>query len=119
MKVSGTAAPSKFEDEDKAMAAEYVLGLLPPAQRSAFESVLLSDQDLQQDVAAWRQYFSTFAEDFKDRTPPPQLINRIESRLSVVPRTALWKQVLPYVIGAALGSVLTWIAVSSGVMPVH
>lgn len=112
------SAPEVLQD-DKATAAEYVLGLLPMAERAGFEAILLGNADLQQDVAAWREYFSTFVADFNDRSPPPQLINLIEAKLSSEPSVPLWRQVVPYVIGAALGSVLTWLAVITGIMSVN
>lgn len=106
-------------ETDQAIAAEYVLGLLPVQDRSAFEVLLSKDHDLQQDVAAWRAYFSSFATAYDDKIPPPQVINRIEAKLPVAKRVALWRQVVPYIIGAALGSILTWGAVVTGVMPLN
>ncbi|MGH1415952.1 MAG: hypothetical protein ACRBB0_20875 [Pelagimonas sp.] len=101
----------------EATAAEYVLGLLTEAERTAFEDLVSSDPDLQQDVAAWREYFSTFVADMPEHVPPPQVLRRIEAKLAGAPRVPLRKQIVPYVIGAVIGAVICWVALWAGVLP--
>ena len=50
----------------EAAAAEYVLGLLPEDELRAFESQLVQDQALQQDVEAWEAYFAAFTDDIEE-----------------------------------------------------
>lgn len=99
---------SDLPDGQEASAAEYVLGLLPEEEVAAFESRLEVDPDLQRDVAAWRDYFATLADPVPDVDPPPQVWRRIESARFGPPRKPLWRQLVPYGVGAVLGAVLAW-----------
>ncbi|WP_136441212.1 hypothetical protein [Pacificoceanicola onchidii] len=93
------------------MAAEYVLGLLDEAERAAFEAQLRVDADLEQDVAAWRTYFATFADDLEEIPPPPQLWRRIEAAaFGGEKRKPLWQILWPYAAGAVLASACTFAA---------
>ena len=65
----------------EAAAAEYVLGLLPEAEARAFHARLGQDRDLQRDVEAWQDYFSTLTDEIAPVAPPPQVLRRIEARL--------------------------------------
>jgi anti-sigma-K factor RskA len=103
---SGSELPGGWE----AAAAEYVLGLLPEAERSAFEARLAQDPDLRQDVAAWAEYFSTLVAAAEAVAPPPQVLRRVEAELFATARPAVWRQLVPYALGAVAGAVLAWIA---------
>lgn len=98
---------------DEATAAEYVLGLLAADELHAFEAQLITDTDLQQDVAAWRAYFVTFTETLPDKSPPDTLRNLVEHRISGKKRKPIWVQVVPYAIGAVIGAILTWLVQST------
>ncbi|MBO9468116.1 hypothetical protein J7443_23020 [Tropicibacter sp. R15_0] len=108
MTVDVDALPADLPGGDEATAAEYVLGLLSDAEATRFEAQLNKDQDLQQDVAAWQAYFCTFLETVQPQTPPPALWREVEKRVGQEPRPPFWRQVLPYLIGAAIGAALSW-----------
>lgn len=97
----------------EAAAAEYVLGLMPEAERRAFEERLARDADLRQDVAAWETYFATLADGLEEIAPPPGVLRRVESRIFPTPRRALWRQLLPYALGAAAAALVAWLAVAT------
>ena len=104
------AAGSDLPGGWEAAAAEYVLGLLPEAERGAFEARLAQDPDLRQDVAAWAEYFSTLLAAEEEVAPPPQVLRRLEADLFVTARRPVWQQLLPYALGAVAGAMLAWIA---------
>lgn len=101
----------------EAGAAEYSLGLMPKEEIAGFEAQLVAEPDLQQDVAAWAEYFASFTDLIPEETPPPQVLRRIEGKVfGVVEKAPVWRQVLPYLVGAVIGAVLAWIVFASGVM---
>ncbi|MGP6086613.1 anti-sigma factor [Antarctobacter jejuensis] len=106
--------PGGFE----AAAAEYALGLMPKEEIEAFETRLAGDIDLQQDVAAWTEYFATFTDPVPQVAPPPQVLRRIESRIfgNAASVPSVWRQVLPYLVGAVAGVVIAWIVFTSGML---
>lgn len=112
------------EDQDRdlpggweAGAAEYALGLMPATEIDAFEARLAAEVDLQQDVAAWTEYFATFTDLIPAETPPTQLQRRIEARIfGSVKRRPIWLQVVPYGIGAVAGGVIAWLVFASDLL---
>jgi anti-sigma-K factor RskA len=102
--------------ETEPLAAEYVLGLLTPAERLAFEARLRSEPALLVDVRRWESHFATMADlEVDPVAPPPRLRDAVEARLFGVPSTSLWNRVafwrgLSFVTSvaalAALGAVL-------------
>lgn len=107
-----TALPGGWE----AVAAEYVLGLLEPDEQATFESRLARDPELRQDVAAWSEYFASFADAIPEVTPPPAVIRRIVSEAFGETRLSVWRQLLPYFGGAVAGAALSWAVFVSGVL---
>lgn len=114
MTVEIDALPADLPGGEEATAAEYVLGLLSDAETTRFEARLNKDRDLQQDVAAWQAYFSTFLETVQPHTPPPALWRDVEIRVGQEPKVPMWRQVLPYLIGAFFGGGLTWLVSTIG-----
>lgn len=101
----------------EAGAAEYSLGLMPKAEIAAFEAQLAVDTDLQQDVAAWTEYFASFTDMIPAETPPPQVLRRIEGQVfGAEERRPIWRQVLPYLVGALVGAVIVWAVLTSGLL---
>ncbi|WP_420324667.1 anti-sigma factor [Mameliella sp.] len=101
----------------EAGAAEYSLGLMPKAEIAAFEAQLAHDADLQQDVAAWTAYFASFTDMIPAETPPPQVLRRIEGQVfGVEDRRPVWRQVLPYLVGAVAGAAIAWAVLWSGLL---
>jgi len=73
-------------DDRDMTAAEYVLGTLDPAERRAFERVLMTDPQAVADVARWRQRLSVLDDGAPDVMPSADLWHRIEA--AVWPRAA-------------------------------
>jgi anti-sigma-K factor RskA len=67
--------------DDSALAAEYVLGVLPNAERTAVQRRLASDTGLQREVAVWDQHLSPLSEEIEPVAPPQAIWNRIEQQL--------------------------------------
>ncbi|MEM1342010.1 MAG: hypothetical protein AAGF68_06785, partial [Pseudomonadota bacterium] len=70
--------------DDDALAAEYVLFLLDPQERQAFEQRLTAEPDLRAAVSFWKAEFSTLAEELPEASPPAALrarvLDSVESR---------------------------------------
>ena len=68
-------------DEDRALAAEYALGLLDASARALFEARLLVDEDLRVEVEFWQERFSALASDVAPVRPEPRVKATLERRL--------------------------------------
>lgn len=68
-------------DDDDVHAAEYVLGLMPLADRRAFEARLHKSEALATHVEAWESRLAPFNADYADRTLPPAVKVAIDGRL--------------------------------------
>lgn len=68
-------------NEDRSLAAEYVLGVLPDAERKAVAARLASDASLRAEVQYWEQQFSSFNSDYAAANPPPALRAAVHERL--------------------------------------
>ncbi|MBU2962418.1 anti-sigma factor [Citreicella sp. C3M06] len=108
--------PRDFPGGWEAAAAEYVLGLLPAPERKAFEKRLLDDLDLEQDVAAWQEYFASFAERIAPQEAPPQVLHRLEAQLFGAARKPVWRQLVPYLLGAITAAAIAWGVSFSGLL---
>lgn len=60
-------------NDDDALAAEYVLHLLDPAEVDAFEGRLASDPALRARVTRWEAHFAPMAEALTDIEPSPRI----------------------------------------------
>jgi anti-sigma-K factor RskA len=69
------------QNDDGTLAAEYVLGTLPEAERRAFAARLGSDAALRQQVQYWEAQFSSFNADYASANPPPALRGAVHERL--------------------------------------
>jgi len=77
--------PLPPEDEDNTLAAEYVLGVLDLADRTAAEARAKAEPAFAARIAAWEQNFAELNEGYAD-APAPNLLPQIEARL--FPQTA-------------------------------
>jgi anti-sigma-K factor RskA len=70
----GAAGP----DDASAIAAEYVLGLLDPAEAAALEAILPEEPALRAEITAWQERFAGMAEDeVVPVAPPARLKGRV------------------------------------------
>jgi anti-sigma-K factor RskA len=75
-----TDSPMTPRQEDDALAAEYVLGVLDMADRIAVEARLKTDAAFAANVASWESRLSGLNDEFAE-VPAPNLLPRIEARL--------------------------------------
>jgi anti-sigma-K factor RskA len=68
-------------DELQAMAGEYVLGLLEPAEAREFEAARPGNDELRRAIAFWEQKLHPLATLATPAEPPADLWNRIAARL--------------------------------------
>jgi anti-sigma-K factor RskA len=70
------------EQDNKALAGEYVLGLLEGEAKMAAERRVTSDADFAREVEAWRSRLTAFDDTVEPRTASDTLWSRIESGLA-------------------------------------
>jgi len=68
-------------NDEIALAAEYVLGLLTPGEAVAFEDVLSIDPEMREHYAAWATNFASLTDDIAPVTPPAHLQSQITDKL--------------------------------------
>jgi len=87
--------PDRAQDraQDSALAAEYVLRLLDPAEQAAFEQRLAYSADLRDDVARWEEEFASLADaEVRPVVPPAHIKTRLMRRIFPEgPRAPLWR----------------------------
>lgn len=80
-------------DEASMVAAEYVLGLLPAAERQAFANRLAGEPRLAELVHYWEEHFVQIADAVEPVAPARHVFDAIERRLfdeTARPRASLW-----------------------------
>ncbi|EAQ02956.1 hypothetical protein OB2597_16280 [Pseudooceanicola batsensis HTCC2597] len=113
--------PDIPDDDDRILAAEYVLGLLSQPDRRAFEARLDGDAGLRALVARWAEDFVALVQDIPEATPPGTLWRAIEASIdSPVARPARRRRsglgLLGYALGGVLAAGLAWMVVTSGLL---
>ena len=96
--------------EEMALAAEYALGLLTPAETKAFEDALAVAPDLRELYAAWAEDFAQLTDDISPVAPPAALEARIQAAIfglpepkpSIIARLGLLGPILAGVAAAAV-----------------
>lgn len=68
-------------DEDSLLVAEYVLGLLPEAERQTLRARLKTETALRSDLAFWRGRMSSLDVEFSEAPAPSGVWPRLEKRL--------------------------------------
>ena len=106
-------APLTPEDDDDALAAEYVLGVQDLAERAQVAARIKADAAFAARVAAWETRLAGLNDGFAEVPPPADLLPRIEARLFPQPATRsrrglawLW---LPLAAVLVLAAVLLWV----------
>ncbi len=97
-------APLSPQDEDDALAAEYVLGVLDLEARAGFERRLKAEAGLAARVAAWEGRLAGLNEGFAP-APAPDLLPAIEARLFPVAAPARPARRAPWWLLAPLAAV--------------
>lgn len=73
--------PLSPRDQDDALAAEYVLGVLALPDRLAVQDRLRDDPAFAARVAAWEERLSALNDGYAEVAPPPAVLERVEARL--------------------------------------
>ncbi|WP_217899019.1 anti-sigma factor [Oceanicola sp. 22II-s10i] len=108
-----------MDDDDRVLAAEYVLGLLSAAEQRAFEARLTSEPALRDEVAARSEDFAAMTTGIEPVEPPRRVWDGINARLfSEEPRVGLLERlgIGRILAGAALATVLVFGAMQLGVL---
>ncbi|ETX29230.1 anti-sigma factor [Roseivivax isoporae] len=105
--------------DDRALAAEYVLGLLSEAETAAFEARLAAEPALEAEVVTWTEYFASLAGEVPETVPPAGLRRRIEARAFGAPaedRRPFWRMLVPYGLGGVAAALVVWAALTFGIL---
>jgi anti-sigma-K factor RskA len=93
-------------EDDIGLAAEYVLGLLPPEEAARAEERLGGDAAFRDLVARWTEDLVSLTDDIPAIAPPPALERRIKQRLfgeaETRRRWSLWPALLAGLVAAGL-----------------
>lgn len=78
--------------DDNALAAEYVLRLMPEDERPDFERRIAAEPALAARVTEWEEEFAALAEAIPGELPPQRVKTRINAQLfpETMPRTRWW-----------------------------
>ncbi|MGR3503511.1 anti-sigma factor [Pseudaestuariivita sp.] len=92
-------------ETDAALAGEYVLSLMPDAERTAFEARLRSEPALRDLVRDWTDALVVMADEVPPETPPRQLKAKVDAALFGTPakaRRPLWQWLAGGTVAAAI-----------------
>lgn len=114
-----TEGPDIRDDDDRILAAEYVLGLMTPAQTRTFEDRLGGDAALRTVVAVWAEDFVSLTNDIPETAPPQALWRAIEARLdqpqsTSSPRRRWFNSLFGYAMGGVAAAAVAWFVMTSG-----
>jgi anti-sigma-K factor RskA len=107
-----TDASLSRRDEDDALAAEYVLGVLALRDRASVEARMKADPVFAGLVAAWEERLSPLNDEY-DAAPAPNLLPRIEARLFPKASRRAGLGVLRWLAGLAVAASLVLVAVAT------
>lgn len=68
-------------DGDRILVAEYVLGLLDPAEHAAVARRIAEHPELAAEQALWRSRFASLDDEFAEAPPSPAVLDKVERRL--------------------------------------
>jgi len=96
--------PTTQSGDGTLIAAEYVLGVLSAAERSAVQARLAREPALRAEVEYWEQRLGTLASELAPVDPRPQVWAKIEAAIAAEPRRRTLWQNLPFWRWTAIGS---------------
>lgn len=113
--------PEIRDDDDRILAAEYVLGLLSRADRRTFETRMGGDAALRTQVAVWAEDFVTLTNDIAEVAPPSTLWPAIVADLNTpvskpATRRRFGMGLFGYALGGFAAAGLAWFVVTSGML---
>ena len=102
--------PGDHLPERDALAAEYVLGTLPLADRQAAEALIAADPGFAQIVAQWQARLAPLDDDYQEITPPKAVLGKLEARLFPAP-TRIRRNLLAALFGGLAMAAAIFLAV--------
>ncbi|WP_377512998.1 anti-sigma factor domain-containing protein [Octadecabacter sp. R77987] len=105
------------QEEGRALAAEYALGLLDSAEARAFEDALATDPDLRDEYANWATTFAAMTNDIAAVAPPASAKVAIDAVLFGKPRS-VWQRIglMPALLGATAAALILFVVVNLGLL---
>jgi anti-sigma-K factor RskA len=107
-----TDAPLSRREEDDALAAEYVLGVLIARDREAVERRMKADPGFAGLVAGWEERLSSLNDGYEP-VPAPNLLPKIEARLFPKPGHGVSSALLRWLSGLAVAASLVIVLVAT------
>ncbi|SDG48613.1 hypothetical protein [Alloyangia pacifica] len=81
--------------EKSLLAAELVLGLLPPQEQADGLRAVARDPELAGEMAFWQSRFIGFMGPVEEEVPSPQVFDALQARLfGEAPRRSFWQEIL-------------------------
>lgn len=99
-------------EADDALAAEYVLGVLDMAERSAAEARMKHDSAFADRVAAWATRLADLDDAYPEVAPPDDMLPRIEARLFPVEPPPARRPLFGWLAGLATAAALVLVALA-------
>ncbi|MEO3415277.1 anti-sigma factor [Roseovarius sp. CAU 1744] len=89
-----TDMPPPDRDDDSLLAAEYVLRLLTPAEKRAFEARFAAEPALLDEIDAWSERLSGMNAEFSEETPRAEVKDALMARLfgEATPAPGFWQR---------------------------
>ncbi|MDF1854360.1 anti-sigma factor [Pseudooceanicola sp.] len=112
------SAQGDISQEDRALAGEYLLGVLEPPEARAFEARLNVEPALRAEVAAWADSFAGMTEAIAPQMPPSRVWDAVSDDVFGKTRGGFWSRigVMPTLIGAAAAAAIAFAVVQSGLL---
>jgi anti-sigma-K factor RskA len=110
--------PQEQREDDQALAAEYALGLLEPADARAFEARMARDPVLRALYVIWAEDLARLTDTIAPVTPPPPVYTALDLRLFGAARQGWlhWLGLVPALIGGLVAAALVYVVTSFGLL---
>lgn len=105
-------------EDDIALAAEYALGLLTPAEEKAFEARLAVDPEFRAEYAHWAGDLVAITDDIPDVLPSNSVKAGIDARLFGIEKRSFLQRIglIPVLMGGLAAAALLFAVVNTGVL---
>lgn len=109
---------TELPEDDRALAAEYVLGLMSMDEAADFRGRMSREPALAALVLSWQEDFATLADEVEAIPPPAKVWRKLDRRLFNAHRASGWLIAgIPSILAAALAVMLVFFPVAQGVKP--